>query len=219
MPPEDMVFPDGGEFYPPGRYSANIDKESALHYLDRRLDRWCQTKEWVPSTQSDMFVPNVMVPNTGKYESPTPVMKELAMPQAILREHPYDCRSKNDAVLWNRSPRLFNNPTKQDRYGAQRFYALPGGVLEMPHGDAVPVPLTHQAIVGSSDVYIRRPGGDGYVGPIRPARDTNPDAPKVIRIQSMRTPGNWAPVPPTIQTTTPVATPPLRTSARTLGGF
>jgi hypothetical protein len=143
----------------------------------------------------------------------------VAMPQAILREHPYDCRSKNDAVLWNRSPRLFNNPTKQDRYGAQRFYALPGGVLEMPHGDAVPVPLTHQAIVGSSDVYIRRPGGDGYVGPIRPARDTNPDAPKVIRIQSMRTPGNWAPVPPTIQTTTPVATPPLRTSARTLGGF
>ena len=49
------------------------------------------------------------------------------MPQAVLRESAYNCRTENDQRLWERSPRLFSNPTKQDRYGAQKYYALPGG--------------------------------------------------------------------------------------------
>ena len=39
MPPKNMVFPPGGEFYPPGRYSANIDVESRLKTLNYPLDK------------------------------------------------------------------------------------------------------------------------------------------------------------------------------------
>jgi hypothetical protein len=150
LPPKDMVFPMGGEFYPPGRYSANINNESKLHYLDRTLDRWCQSKEYVPPRNSDMYVPNVMVTRSQKPTSD--FVQELAMPQSVLRETAYNCRTENDQANWNRSPRLFSNPTKQDRYGAQTFSALPGGVLKFPHGGVESVPLTNQAIAGGQMV-------------------------------------------------------------------
>ena len=160
MPPNNMVFPSGGEFYPPGRYSANINNESKLHYLDRTLDRWCQTKEFIPKLTSDMYVPNVMVTRS---EQPTSAfVQELAMPQAVLRETGFNCRTENDQNNWNRSPRLFSNPTKQDRYGAQTYSALPGGKLIFPHGNAVPVPLTAQAQAGAEIVgSMRQFGADG----------------------------------------------------------
>jgi len=160
MPPSNMVFPTGGEFYPPGRYSAAIDNESKLFYLDRTLDRWCQKKEFIPSTNSDMYVPNVMVSRTQKPTSA--FVQELAMPQAVLREDGYTCRTENDIHNWNRSPRLFSNPTKQDRYGAQTYSALPGGKLIFPHGNAVPVPLTKQAQAGAKIVgSMKQFGADG----------------------------------------------------------
>jgi hypothetical protein len=160
MPPKGMVFPSGGEFYPPGRYSANINNESKLHYLDRTLDRWCQTKEFIPKLSSDMYVPNVMVTRTNVPTSA--FVQELAMPQAVLRETGFNCRTENDQTNWNRSPRLFSNPTKQDRYGAQTYSALPGGKLIFPHGNAVPVPLTAQAQAGAEIVgSMREFGADG----------------------------------------------------------
>ncbi len=160
MPPKGMVFPSGGEFYPPGRYSANINNESKLHYLDRTLDRWCQTKEFIPKLSSDMYVPNVMVTRTNVPTSA--FVQELAMPQAVLRETGFNCRTENDQANWNRSPRLFSNPTKQDRYGAQTYSALPGGKLIFPHGNAVPVPLTAQAQAGAEIVgSMREFGADG----------------------------------------------------------
>lgn len=167
MPPENVVFGMGGEFYPPGRYSAAIDKESVLRYLDRRLDRWCQTKEYVSPVTSDMFQQRVLIPAGKKYEDgkianrtswngvlpqvqadgitidnglvdrtrigpqgngpigpggigrmnpPEEMIVDLAMPAAVLREGPYKCREQADAVYWNRSNRLFNNTTKNDRY-------------------------------------------------------------------------------------------------------
>ena len=160
LPPKDMVFPMGGEFYPPGRYSENINKESVLHYLDRTLDRWCQTQEYVSPLTSDMYVPNSTVVRS---KQPTSAfVQELAMPQAVLRETPYNCRTENDIKLWNRSPRLFSNPTKQDRYGAETFYALPGGKLVYPHGGVPTVPLTDQAIAGARIVgSMRQFGADG----------------------------------------------------------
>ena len=150
LPPKDMVFPKGGEFYPPGRYSANINNESKLFYLDRTLDRWCQSKEYIPPRNSDMYVPNVMV--TRSQQPTSDFVQELAMPQSVLRETAYNCRTENDQANWNRSPRLFSNPTKQDRYGAQTFSALPGGVLTFPHGGVEKVPLTNQAIAGGQMV-------------------------------------------------------------------
>ena len=202
MPPANMVFPTGGEVYPPGRYSANIDKESVLRYLDRSLDRWCQTKEYVPSRRSDMYVPNVLVP---KSQTPTSdFVQELAMPQAVLREGPYNCRTANDIRLWERSPRLFSNPTKQDRWGSRTYSALPGGKLGITHGGAPVPPPTAQAIAGSQLVGsmkqfgpIQIPGG--YVPPplegsIKPLRDTRPDRDRPIRIAGITTAGGYAPV-------------------------
>ena len=40
------------------------------------------------------------------------------MPQALLRTGPSGCREEADQRNWDRSPRLFNNATKQDRYRA-----------------------------------------------------------------------------------------------------
>jgi len=160
MPPKNMVFPSGGEFYPPGRYSAAINDESKLHYLDRTLNKWCQTKEFVPSVRSDMYVPNATVVRWNRPDSG--FVQELAMPQAVLREDGWTCRTKNDIDHWNKSPRLFNNPTKQDRYGAQTFSALPGGVLTFPHGEVEKVPLTRQAQAGARITgSMRQFGADG----------------------------------------------------------
>jgi len=160
MPPNNMVFPKGGEFYPPGRYSANINNESKLFYLDRTLDRWCQTKEYIPSRSSDMYIPNSTVVRS---KAPTSdFVQELAMPQAVLRQDTYTCRTENDVANWNRSPRLFSNPTKQDRYGAQTFSALPCGVLKFPHGGVERVPLTNQAMAGGQIVgSMLQFGADG----------------------------------------------------------
>ena len=164
MPPKDMVFPKGGEFYPPGRYSAAINDESKLFYLDRTLDRWCQTKEFVPKRSSTMYVPNTTVIRS-KHPS-AEFVQELAMPQAVLRESAYTCRTENDLANWNRSPRLFSNPTKQDRYGAQTFSALPGGVLKFPHGSVERVPLTEQALAGSQLVgSMKQFGANGAGAP------------------------------------------------------
>jgi hypothetical protein len=163
LPPKEMVFPKGGEFYPPGRYSAAIDNESKLFYLDRTLDRWCQTHEYIPSRHSDMYVPNVMV--TKRNTPNSDFVQELAMPQAVLRESAYTCRTENDLANWNRSPRLFSNPTKQDRYGAQTFSALPGGRLSFPHGGVEKVPLTSQAVAGGQIVGSMREFGANGTSP------------------------------------------------------
>jgi len=176
LPPKDMVFPSGGEFYPPGRYSANINNESKLFYLDRTLDRWCQSKEYIPPRNSDMYVPNVMV--TRSQQPTSDFVQELAMPQSVLRETAYNCRTENDQANWNRSPRLFSNPTKQDRYGAQTFSALPGGVLTFPHGGVEKVPLTNQAIAGGQLVgSMKKFGATGAGMPPRWYLDTGAGLP------------------------------------------
>jgi hypothetical protein len=192
LPPANVVFPMGGEFYPPGRYADAIDNESTLHYLDRRLDKWCQQKEWIPAIQSDMYVPNVMVQKTGRH--PGAFAQELAMPQAVLREEIYACRSGDDKVNWDRSGRLFNNPTKQDRYGAQKYYALPGGKLPISHGESQPVPPTAQALRAA--YAIPRPGGNGVsvdtaYGGIRPIYERPFEYP--ARIAGISAAANQAP--------------------------
>ena len=153
LPPANVVFPMGGEFYPPGRYADAIDNESTLHYLDRRLDKWCQQKEWIPA-----------------------------------------CRSGDDKVNWDRSGRLFNNPTKQDRYGAQKYYALPGGKLPISHGESQPVPPTAQALRAA--YAIPRPGGNGVsvdtaYGGIRPIYERPFEYP--ARIAGISAAANQAP--------------------------
>ena len=158
MPPKNMVFPPGGEFYPPGRYSANIDVESRLKTLNYPLDKWCPSTKYIPSQTSNMYVAGSTVPDRKPVSDA--FVDELAMPQALLRTDIYTCRSENDTKNFERSGRLFNNPTKQDRYGAAKFYALPGGGRRgepMPHGGVNVVPLTKDARIAAFP--IQQPGG------------------------------------------------------------
>ncbi|NBO60663.1 MAG: hypothetical protein EBU82_06800, partial [Flavobacteriia bacterium] len=113
-PPANMVFPSGGEFYPPGRYSAAIDNESLLRRLDRTLGT-CDAQQYEPNQRGDMYVPNRLVPER-EYQPSTDMVKELAMPRALLRGGPYDCRLEADKANWSRSTSLFFNATKQQRY-------------------------------------------------------------------------------------------------------
>ena len=158
LPPKDMVFPMGGEFYPPGRYSNAIDKESVLRTLDHPVDRWCPSDKWIPNEFGDLYVPGSTVPERKAISDA--FVSELAMPQALLRTDVYTCRSENDTKYFERSGRLFNNPTKQDRYGADKFYALHGGSARgepMPHGGVNVVKPTRDSIIGHWN--IPQPGG------------------------------------------------------------
>jgi hypothetical protein len=112
---DDVVFPMGGEVYPPTRYQNNIDNESRLRRMDRPLGT-CDNDQYLPPLDGDMYRDRMLVP-----ESKTPVSRfvsELSMPQALLRVGAYKCREEADQFNWDRSPRLFNNATKQDRYRA-----------------------------------------------------------------------------------------------------
>ena len=167
MPPKNMVFPPGGEFYPPGRYSANIDVESRLRTLDYPLDKWCPSTKYIPSRSSNMYVSGSTLPDRKPISNA--FVNELAMPQALLRTDTMaTCRSENDTKYFERSGRLFNNPTKQDRYGAARWYAAPGGRDRgepMPHGGVNVVPPTKSAIRGAAirgAFPIQQPVNSGY---------------------------------------------------------
>jgi hypothetical protein len=113
--PNDLVFPGGGEVYPPTRYLNNIDKESLLRRLDRPLGT-CDTDQYVPPFNGDMYKDSLLVPRSNKPSSR--FVNELSMPQTLLRTGVYHCRAEADQKNWDRSPRLFNNATKQDRYTA-----------------------------------------------------------------------------------------------------
>ncbi len=114
-PPADMVFPPGGEFYPPTRYSEHIDDESVLERLDQPLRKWCDLGQYLPNLNGDMYSTAPMAPERSRPSS-SAMVQELAMPQVCLTAGEYECRSQADKLNWQRSPRLFNNPTKQDRY-------------------------------------------------------------------------------------------------------
>jgi hypothetical protein len=158
MPPDNMVFPTGGEFYPPGRYAANIDKESVLRTLDKPLDKWCPSTQYIPKQNSTMYVAGSTVPDRRPVSG---FVAELAMPLALLRDDMYSCRSANDTKYFERSSRLFNNPTKQDRYGSEKWYANPESEHArgdpMPHGGVNQVRPTRQAMISKGNVP--QPGG------------------------------------------------------------
>jgi hypothetical protein len=112
---DNVVFPMGGEIYPPTRYLNNIDNESLLRRLDRPLGT-CDNDQYQPPQNGDMYRDRMLVP---KSTIPlTRFVSELSMPQALLRTGTYHCRAEADKRNWDRSPRMFNNTTKQDRYRA-----------------------------------------------------------------------------------------------------
>jgi hypothetical protein len=108
------VLPSGGQFYPPTRYQHTINDESKLRRLDRRLGI-CEQDQYVPNEGGDMFNARILVPNR-KQPSDSRFISELAYPQALIRSGPYPCREEADKINLSRSPHLFNNATKQERY-------------------------------------------------------------------------------------------------------
>ena len=145
-PPSSMVFPMGGTFYPPSRYADAIDKESVLRTMDHPLDRWCTDRQYIVPTSSGMYHAGTTVPDRKPISNS--FISELSMPSALLRRDTTTCRTDNDIAYSERSSRLFNNPTKMDRYGAEKYYALPGGLPKgepISHGGVMKVKPTLQA--------------------------------------------------------------------------
>jgi len=114
-PPDDLVYPSGGDIYPPTRYREAIDHESELRRLDRPLGT-CERDQYIPPRSGDMYRPNATVPDRGPLDSR--FISELCYPSALLRTKPYDCIEDDLLKAAARSPLLFNNSTKQDRYSA-----------------------------------------------------------------------------------------------------
>jgi hypothetical protein len=112
--PSDMVFPSGGEFYPPNRYSQAIDQESMLRRQDRPLGT-CEADQYLPNPAGDMFNNRMLIPDRHDALN-TQFISELSMPRVLLNVGPYHCRAEADARNVDRSQLLFNNATKQQRY-------------------------------------------------------------------------------------------------------
>ncbi len=119
VPPANLVFPPGGEFYPPSRYSQAIDQESLLRRQDRPLGT-CEADQYVPATGSDMYSYRQFIPpRNAAYD--TNFISELAMPRVLLSVGPYECRAEADKINLGRSTLTFNNATKQQRYEPPRM--------------------------------------------------------------------------------------------------
>ena len=116
-PSDSVVFPSGGEFYPPTRYREAVDNENELRRLDRPLGT-CERKQFQPARSGDMYMPNSTVPERKHVNSR--FVQELAFPMALMRSAPYECRQKEDLAAMSRSSKLFNNATKQERYSVSR---------------------------------------------------------------------------------------------------
>jgi hypothetical protein len=62
-----------------------------------------------------MYISKMLVPERKQAPSSS-MIDELAMPRALIRSGPYDCRENSEMDAWARSPFLFNNATKQQKY-------------------------------------------------------------------------------------------------------
>ena len=116
-PQDSMVFPSGGTVYPPSRYREAIDRESLLRRLDRPLGT-SERAQYIPPPDGSLYRPGTTVPNRGPISSQ--FVEELSFPKACMRGGDYACRAEAEEKAWERSPRIFNNTTKQDRYQVTR---------------------------------------------------------------------------------------------------
>jgi hypothetical protein len=117
-PSDSVVFPSGGTVYPPTRYREAVDNESQLRRLDRPLGT-CERDQYIPPRTGDLYRPNATVPDRGPISDR--FIQELAFPMAAMRgDGAYECRAREEEAAWVRSPRPFNNATKQDRYVVSR---------------------------------------------------------------------------------------------------
>jgi len=188
---KDAVLPSGGQFYPPDRYSAAIDAESALRRLDRPLGT-CEGNQYFPNKAGDMYNSRILVPERAPPSNPAQI-QEIAYPQVLLRNGPYPCRQEADDVNMRLSSEfMFNNATKQDRYRLMKKDARPK--------------IATGAIVGSKMPNIR---SDMYIA------EVPTEFPAVAPVSTSLYPVSAlsAPAPATAATATGPATGPATGSA------
>lgn len=105
----NMVYPPGGQIYPPDRYLAAIDNESLLRRQDRPLGT-CEKDQWLPSPRGELFQSSVPMSMTP---APTSRMiDELSMPKVLIKPTSNKCRIEQTPR--DRLP--FNNATKMQKY-------------------------------------------------------------------------------------------------------
>lgn len=121
-PPNNLVLPSGGTFYPPSRYKEGINDESRLRRLDRPLGV-CEKEQFIPSYTGSLYLPNSTV--SQREHVSDRFVEELSFPKACMRTSEYDCRENAQKEAWARSPRPFNNATKQDRYLRDKIRPVP----------------------------------------------------------------------------------------------
>lgn len=103
---QSSVFPPGGAArtgFPYEQYSTHINNESDLYRLDEPLTK-CAERRWMgPPAKS---IGHNVVPNSDT---------SILSAQALLVKSQAGCRNADDEAAWNRSSRLFFNPTRYDR--------------------------------------------------------------------------------------------------------
>jgi hypothetical protein len=90
-------------------YTKNINIESTI-FLDHPLDK-CDENKWLPSEESDLYKNQAAPPRESSR-----TFTELSRPLATIVT-PYKCRAEADELAWEKSARLFNNVTREDRIG------------------------------------------------------------------------------------------------------
>ncbi len=100
------VFPPGGAprtGFPYEQYASHVNKESDLYRLTEPLTK-CAERRWMgppARTLGQNVIPN----------SDTSILSA----NAVLVKSQAGCRNADDEAAWNRSSRLFFNPTRYDR--------------------------------------------------------------------------------------------------------
>lgn len=106
----DDIFPPGGaagKSAPYHIYADNIGDESSLFRLNMPLSK-CKERRYLPPGGPP--VATNVVPNADLSAN------TMLSPMALEVAKSAGCREADDKDAWNRSSRLFFNPTKYDRY-------------------------------------------------------------------------------------------------------
>ena len=94
---------------PYNAYVANVSRESDLLRLNEELTR-CKERRFIPKDPK-LYEPSILSGTSDKF------VKDLS-PHDIVKHA--GCREADDVLAWERSSRLFFNPTRYDRMNTPR---------------------------------------------------------------------------------------------------
>ena len=125
--PNVSVMPPGGAAslgFPFSAYQQRVDMETDVLRINEPLTR-CAEKRYIPNG-------GLPAPTTSTNTIPGADTSQLS-PLATVIQSQAGCRNRDDQSSWNRSARLFFNPTRYDRTkGSGVFTASSGAALYCP---------------------------------------------------------------------------------------